>query len=192
MAHRSKLGAGTRNRLLDEHRTILRLAAQLGGVAGSEAMLRALDRLQPLLERHFREEEVQDGLFDAIRRHTPEREMAIAALSREHKAMLASVQLLRDLAAMATAVEVLQSHGAALRDPAAAARSARVRGLPRLGVERHRRGRLSGRRDALLAVRYRRRREPTRAWLSAIRSSSAAQSIRRPSSQTPIQPFDPT
>ncbi|MEZ5963173.1 MAG: hemerythrin domain-containing protein [Planctomycetota bacterium] len=82
---------GSKKQILDEHREIENLAAKVCTQTGSPAeSLHCLERLLPLLERHFRAEEDEiSGLHANIRRRSPEQQNALLGLKDEHAQLLA-------------------------------------------------------------------------------------------------------
>lgn len=105
-----------RQQIFDDHRAIAKLASRLGGEADAGRMLALLDELEPVLERHFRQEEGPDGLFDAIATSTPERGLVLQELRKEHRDLLLRSQRLRALAAATSPRKHLRQLGATLHE----------------------------------------------------------------------------
>lgn len=91
--------ADARKQILDDHREIGVLTARIAEIDAAEAMTACLQRLLPLLTRHFKEEEDEiDGLHANIRKRTPEQQHALLGLKDEHKQLLDRVLLLLSIA----------------------------------------------------------------------------------------------
>lgn len=114
--------AEVRQQILEEHRTIGELTAKVAVPGEAAAVLANLQRLLPLLERHFRGEENElSGVHENIRRRSPEQQNALLGLADEHAKLL---DRLRGLTALASDVVArtaeLHRLGQQLRDDLAA------------------------------------------------------------------------
>lgn len=110
-----------KQQILDDHERIRALLAQLAAAAEASATCRCLDDLQPLLQRHFRDEEAEiDGLHAGIRQRTPQFWNALCGLRDEHVQLLAEAGVLRQAAGAGTAPEQLRALGHTLQQRVAA------------------------------------------------------------------------
>ncbi|MCA8977837.1 MAG: hemerythrin domain-containing protein [Planctomycetes bacterium] len=91
--------AQMRQQILDDHRQIGELLSKVAAATSAAETLASLQPLQPLLQRHFKEEEDEiDGLHGTIMQQAPQHANALLGLKDEHRQLLESVQHLLDLA----------------------------------------------------------------------------------------------
>lgn len=95
MKRKSMRAEAAHKRLLDDHQEIARLSAAIAATSDAKKMARPLAELEPLLVRHFGEEEAKDGVFGAIRSVAPECEKVLTHLAKEHADLLAAVRALQ-------------------------------------------------------------------------------------------------
>jgi hemerythrin len=95
-----------RQQILDDHREIGALLSQVAGADSAAATRDALQRLEPLLRHHFKEEEEElDGLHAAILQRAPQHGNALRNLGDEHRRLLELAGELRSKAADPAATE---------------------------------------------------------------------------------------
>lgn len=95
MKRTAKSTDATRKQILDDHRRIGQLTGRIAAFESPEEALVCLQQLQPLLMRHFQEEEDEmNGLHADILARTPELQHSLLELKAEHVCLLASIEQL--------------------------------------------------------------------------------------------------
>jgi len=90
-------GTGGRQRVLDDHRQIRELLATIAGDGPAAERVACLERLEPVLVRHFQEEEDQvEGVHRDVASRAPQQLEALRGLAVEHRQLLATVRQLLD------------------------------------------------------------------------------------------------
>ena len=101
----------SRKQILDDHREIGELLSTLANVTAATETTKCLNRLLPLLQRHFKEEEDEiDGLHAVIQTQAPHRMAALLELKQEHTELLEQVKHFLSVA------EQTEGHNPKLRD----------------------------------------------------------------------------
>jgi len=95
MKRTPKSADAARKQILDDHRRIGQLTGRIAAFESPEEALACLQQLQPLLQRHFQEEEDEmNGLHADILARTPELHHSLLELKAEHVSLLARIEQL--------------------------------------------------------------------------------------------------
>jgi hypothetical protein len=94
LADRDAAVALARHEIEEEHRLLRTAVYRLRHTRDLRALVPQLDSLRELLASHFAREEETDGLLAAVERVAPHKANQVGELFREHRELLADVEVL--------------------------------------------------------------------------------------------------